>query len=211
MLIHVGYPKTGSTWIQQRVIDNDDCAVGSVAPWTAVPTTIIEPLPLWYDDPPSRDRFPVFDHRYLEFDRLALRYQELFGTERVHVLLFEDLVADPLRFASAVLALAGAAPIDHLDESPERRGLGGVGLSLRGSANAIFGRDRNNRVARFHVPGVAKAIESIDAHAPDSVQARVAERHRRLIADRVGERYRASNQRLAERFALDLAAKGYDT
>gem|GEM_PF-6730648 len=61
------------------------------------------------------------------------------------------------------------------------------------------------------MPGVAKAIESIDAHAPDSVQARVAERHRRLIADRVGERYRASNQRLAERFALDLAAKGYDT
>jgi len=298
VLIHIGYPKTGSTWIQRRVIDNDDCAVGSVAPWTAVRTTIIEPLPLWYEgepvrrmladgiarcgadgvapvlshellcgqpvsggfsatfvadrlhalapeatvlivvreqhamllslygeyvrnngagslstylDPPSRDRFPVFDLRYLEFDRLAFRYQELFGADRVHVLLFEDLAADPLRFANVVLTLAGAPLIDDLDESPERGGLGGVGLSLRGRANAIVGRDRNNRVARLHLPGVAKAIESIDARAPDALQARVNERHQRLIADRVGDRYRASNQRLAERFALDLATKGYQT
>ena len=189
MLIHVGYPKLYSEYVRNN-------GSGSLST---------------YLDPLSRDRFPVFDLRY--WSAIGSRFATRSSSAPTGSRSCFSRTSRPTRSGSP--ARCSPSQVRHRSTTSTR--VPSAAASVASGCPCADGRTRSsdaiatNRVARLHVPGVAKAIESIDAHAPDSVQARVAERHRRLIADRVGERYRASNQRLAERFALDLAAKGYDT
>lgn len=51
--------------------------------------------------------YPLFDPVHLEYHRLIGLYQELFGTERVHVLTYEQFRTEPERFVAAICSIAG--------------------------------------------------------------------------------------------------------
>ena len=49
MLIHIGYPKTGSSWLQRYLFDGTLTRLLAVPPRSDIRRMLIAPLPLWYD------------------------------------------------------------------------------------------------------------------------------------------------------------------
>lgn len=65
---------------------------------------------------PTRDyRVPGFDHTKYEYHHLVSHYQDLLGTDQVHVSLVEDLAAKPLDYFQSLAGLLGCQMPDGFD------------------------------------------------------------------------------------------------
>lgn len=296
MLIHMGYPKTASTYLQTRFLNNAEAGLMTCGEWWEIYRRLNRPNPLWYDrqavqdhlepliadaktrgltpvithellvghpagggyeaaevgrrirdlwpeatllivireqrsilysiyaeyvrnggplsleeylEPAGGDRQPVFDFRYLEFDRLIGFLRGLFGAERVHAMPFELFAGDPLAFCNSILALVGRPPLKSVPTEVVRAALTAPSIPLRQFLNRWFLRDRNNHHAPFSFPFLARLGDQLDRRWP----AGVIRRHQAILAGRierfVGDRYAASNRRTSRQIGLDLAAFGY--
>ena len=71
-----------------------------------------------------RPRFatvPGFDLGHYEYDRLADRYVELFGAERVRIFEFRSVIGDPQRFLDELATFMGVDPWPRLTPAQLRR------------------------------------------------------------------------------------------
>jgi hypothetical protein len=57
MLLHVGYHKTATTWLQQRLFDNADAAFSTPWSFDEVIDRLVRPHPLAWDEAEARDFF----------------------------------------------------------------------------------------------------------------------------------------------------------
>jgi hypothetical protein len=73
------------------------------------------------DFTPRLATVPGFDLGQWEYDRLADRYVELLGAERVRVFEFRSVIADPQAFLDDLAAFMGTAPWPRLPEAELRR------------------------------------------------------------------------------------------
>jgi hypothetical protein len=159
------------------------------------------------------------DLRRYEYDRLIVRYHELFGRERVLALPYELFRSDPVAFLRRVADFAGAAPAEGALEGLSFGKV--VNRSL--SPGAVAAKRRLNWLVRERmnpwapVPGrgragrrLTKLARTFGKHAPSRLTDRIEQGMRSTIAELVGDRYRASNARTSELIGLDLAAFGYD-
>lgn len=77
--------------------------------------------PRYRSDPPFGWRsVPLFDWRSYEYDKLISHYYDLFGKDRCHVLLFEDLVADPQAFFNNLANIMNVHTPEDFDVSRVR-------------------------------------------------------------------------------------------
>jgi len=159
------------------------------------------------------------DLRRYEYDRLIGRYHELFGRERVLVLPYELFRSDPADFVRRILDFAGAEPEPGAAESlwfakVVNRSWPPVGIAAKRRLNWLV-RERMNPWAPIDGRGdtgrkLSRLARSAGSRAPGGLTARIEGRMRATIAERVGDRYRASNARTSELVGLDLAEFGYD-
>jgi hypothetical protein len=141
----------------------------------------------------------------LDFWRLYRIYAEVFGSERVHIMTFEKLAADPVCYARDLAALMGVDE-DEMSElvsaRPVNRRPSGAASryqSLRAwllphvSFSTIPGGDAVRRVLH----------RLIEAGSPLSVRLTQTQR------DTIRERFGTGNRALAGALGIDLARLGY--
>lgn len=141
--------------------------------------------------------------RMANFEPLIGLYEQLFGRERVHVLLYELMLAAPARFSEKLAGVIGveAARLQHLVEALPR-------------SNAALSR-RAYRFGLFNHYFVPSSFRRYLARLPDSIRARVLQgpAPKLSLAPQSVELIRGyvktGNRVLAARHALDLAAHGY--
>jgi hypothetical protein len=161
---------------------------------------------------PETAKLPKFTAGFLEYDRLAAWYVDLFGSERVLVLPVEMLIADASTFVGTIAAFAGqprAAEAD-LEDSRANPGPAVASLPIRRAANRLVHRSEISPGALLRVATSDRVYTRVASLIPRSVERRVSnaldERASRFCVDR----YRASNTRLSDLMSLDFASFGYD-
>jgi hypothetical protein len=135
-----------------------------------------------FTDPDNEPWFAVGGGRYADW---LPDWYDVFGTERVHVVFFEDLVADSGRVLGAVTDRLGLAPSSSADAlSSENRTTGFRVAALQ--RLALAGNDRFERVLRRH-PQIKRRIRAayyrlngrpIAEPVPPAVRAGLVERFR---------------------------------
>jgi hypothetical protein len=156
---------------------------------------------------------PQFRFEFLEYHRLIGYYQDLFGAERVMVLPYELLRAQPATFLGQIGEFVGVAAA-HPQVRPANVSLSAFASGLKRHANRYFVLDGPvNPAPPFDFPTSNEMLERIcrmlDAKLPVSLHDRQEYRWRRRAALEVGTRYAQSNTITAGLTGLDLRAFGY--
>jgi Sulfotransferase domain len=151
----------------------------------------------------------LFNLGFLRYDLLIRLYQELFGSERVLVLTYEQLSADPQSFVDAIGAFTGIGPIPMSDFGVVRPGLGAATSELKRVANRLAPTvSHSNNTAYLRL--VNRATFHIDRWMPSMVERLAADRQRRTIEAQTHRYWAQSNRTTAELTGLDLRTLGYD-
>ncbi len=141
---------------------------------------------------------------HLEYDKLIECYQHLFGNDNVHVLLYEQLRDDPMRFIGKLCSILGIPPED--------------GVKLIGTDRENVARTqaevRYNHLRRLILPNLR-----LKKYCPDPLRKyflaslKRGQKHRLEIPDRwkkpLRDRYSQSNLKLVEKTGLPLLKYGY--
>jgi len=141
---------------------------------------------------------------YLDYDKIIKRYSENFGQENIGIFLLEDLVIDASEYAHRACSFIGVD--DEVGVSNLVGFHSNEGRSVRLTAYARWHQKMMpNFKARPYVPvGIAKHIDSfIKGGRKASVE--IPER----LSEKIRDRFRDGNCRLAEKYGLPLADRGY--
>jgi hypothetical protein len=142
MLIHVGYVKTGSTWLQWNVLDNAELGLSAIAAKKDIIKHLVLPYPLWYDPEEPRKKFetglercaqeglvPVLSHERLSgnpvsgcWDNLIIaeRLADLFPDARI-LLVFREQRTHILSIYQEYVVGGGACSLQDFVIPPVRR------------------------------------------------------------------------------------------
>jgi hypothetical protein len=169
---------------------------------------------------------PWFELRYFEYDRLLRHYSELFGTERLLVLAYEEFLQDPATFVAKIAQFAGV-PLgsEQLDSLPfdrtPNRSLSPAATAVRRRLNRLAVRTEVNPAPLFEARIAKRAVRwatrdklvdrLVDAVLPRPVHERCDSKLRRVAAAAVGDRYRESNRATSELTGIDLGSYGWTT
>jgi hypothetical protein len=175
------------------------------------------PLEHFLDPPRSRGvRVPLFDARYLEYDRLVAYYRSLFGTDRVLALAFDQFLEDGRGYVERIAAFTGRpVPEDVLDRLPyghreNVRTTSIATLAVVRHLNRLGPRTDVNPVPLAESKLAARLADRLVRTDPLGDRSKTAEeRHRRRVDEWADGRYAASNARLAELIGVDLARYGW--
>jgi hypothetical protein len=173
-----------------------------------------------YLDPPSDGRLPGFRFEFFDYHRLFEHYAGLFGSDNVLVIPYELFTVDPRDFVTRCLEFARVPAGDTLDALPyhasENNGLSGLVLLLKRTSSRVVARpDTLNPhviipLSRRRELALERALIRIGEMGPRSIGRALEKRLTDEIAGRVADRYRTSNQMLAEEASVDLRRFGYD-
>lgn len=160
-------------------------------------------------------KMPRFNFEQFEYDRLIGHYQALFGAERVHVFCYEAFQADPqsflVRFASD---LGLDIDVSRLPTAARANpSYSAALLRLARTVNLFSNRKVLDKTCLAHIPGwyggwkrLLKRLNAtgITGSRPTPAQLLGNDAHRWIE-----DRYRASNQRLAETTGMLLSLHDY--
>ncbi len=125
-----------------------------------------------------------------DFDRTIALYESLFGSDRVHVLAYEEMTAAPERF-SRQLAELGGLPLEEVERRVRDLPRTKTRAQLSDRDNPYVAKRDNP--AKRHLASNVKAPTALDALSERSVVARCA----------------AGNEAMGRRFGLALERFGY--
>jgi hypothetical protein len=176
-----------------------------------------------YLDPPfyrrSRGlRMPLFRFEYFEYHWLIEYYRELFGSDNVLVLPFEQFSREPKDFTRRIMEFAEADGLQSLDSLPYSKSVNSAltagTVAMKRRSNVVATQDSVNPWAALPNSRVKRAVDGtvqlLDKLVPSGVQKSLDAKMKKQVQDSVGHRYCASNQRVAEITGLDLKKWGYD-
>lgn len=156
-----------------------------------------------------------FDPDWVRYDSAVAGYQQLFGTERVHVLLYEDFQQRPQEFISVFLGLIGgfdmstrrpSYALPQVNQSPAWPSCQAMRL-----VNRLFRTSQCNPrplVRSLPIDSAIRRIRRIDAIVFGD-QGRDNCRRHNAVLHRLGADVAASNRRLQDLTGLSLADHGY--
>jgi hypothetical protein len=158
-------------------------------------------------------RVPQFRFSQFAYDRLIAHYQASFGSDRVLVLPYEQLAANPIAFLAAIANFAHADVGRDVRTQAVHRGQSGAAAALKRRLNLFLVRDAVNPAAlvgssRVQL-GVRALTNSLDRRLPKRLRDASDERLRTQVAAAIAGRYEESNRRTAALTGLDLAGLGY--
>jgi hypothetical protein len=180
------------------------------------------PLQHFLEPPVGRSlRVPLFDWRYFEYDHLVRHYRRLFGPEHVLTLPFELFVRDGRAFVQRIAELGGRPiPDDVLETLRYRRRSNRARSAL--TIAAVRSLNRFSEHTELNPAPVAEwrsaarlsewlqRTEVLDHRLTNGLEALSQEHLRGAVDEWAGDRYAASNSRLADLIDADLAALGWD-
>ncbi len=159
----------------------------------------------------KRARRPRFDWRAYQYDRVINLYESLFGSSQVHVLLLEDLQNESSIFFAKLAETLGVQgqPVD-LQRARHNIGISDQDLERVRIRNHFL---TENSDLTLRTPSPLQVV-------PDSVGGFLARiwptrnygsKHSLIdeVRDRFGNRFKQSNQALADRLGRDLSSLGY--
>jgi hypothetical protein len=157
---------------------------------------------------------PGFSLDFLDYDAHVTRYEALFGRDAVHVHPFEELRRDGRAFAAR---LAGELELEldaeELSTSPRNVGLRRGTRRLLRVLNHFHDREIPNSTCLVGVPGFYPLLRFGAERLNRAPWMGRQESLRDLLdpesIERLADRYRESNEALAKRRDLPLAAFGY--
>lgn len=147
---------------------------------------------------------------FFEFDRFVAAYRSRFGADRVLVLPIELLQADPVEYLARLrrfVGLTGEPPPPSAEV--ENAGWGARTLEVMRLLNHVARPSPLGAQQGRLVRSARRVGRVLDRWLPRNAHAPVEQRWRMLVAERVQERFRASNARLAAMTGLPLARLGY--
>jgi hypothetical protein len=146
----------------------------------------------------KRDTFSYRHHA--DFDTMLRVYGDVFGMENVHVLLLEDLIADKHDFVSRLCTIMG------VDADEGIKLLATAHNEKRGSRLGYLRRRFGLLPDVAFSPMVPKPLyDAVTAMAGGKMDPVFTDAWRHEVEDY----YRTGNRRVAERFGIDLGARGY--
>jgi hypothetical protein len=169
-------------------------------------------------DPPRSGSFsvPWFDERYLEYDRLVGYYRSLFGAGQVLALPFDEFVEDGRGYVERIAAFAGRpVPANVLDRLPyghreKVRTTSALTLSVVRPLNRFTPRTDVNPAPFVESRLARRLVDRLVSRDPLRSRSAGAEaRLRRQVDEWAGDRFAASNRRLAELLEVDLGRYGW--
>ncbi len=165
-------------------------------------------------DPSFRsETIPSPNLAHFEYDRLIARYDELFGTERVHVFLYEDFRCDPDAFLRQFAKrLSFDIDLDGLAMARENTGYRHRVVKLARAVNHVC-QGQGGQAAPINIPGLYLFSRTL-LHRLNAFPAlgRSPTPAELFGADALAEleaRYAPSNRRLAASRDLALSENGY--
>jgi hypothetical protein len=160
-----------------------------------------------------RFKYPLFSFDHLEYIGLAEHYESLFGSDRVHVFAYESFRADPAAFAR-MFAERLDLDVDWavVNFEPENTGYGLNAIRLARVFNRFSYRSVLDK--RFCLNLISNKLRSELPRALNRTRWRGAKPSPERIlgselVDYLGERFTATNRRLAKRYGLPLGELGY--
>lgn len=164
-----------------------------------------------YLQPPTGAKLPLFHKTFLQYDRTAAAYMEVFGRDNVLVLPFELLRGEPNDFLNRLLHFVGLPdrPGIRLPRGVNRA-TNPLGTLIRSSTNRFFYRDNCNPTAPFRLESPNRLVEYLTSFLPRRIG--WIESYWRTRTDQLlGGSYEASNRRLQDLIGIDLSTYGYMT
>jgi sulfotransferase family protein len=166
--------------------------------------------------PPSDARLPVLQFEVWNYDRLAKTYYDQFGADRVLILPYEMFAVDPAAYVKRICNFAEVAEPSGLPfgkmENPRRSHIASYYLrwltciNRSTSANAFFPRPFGALLGK----AIDRSIKiAVGAAIPTAWDRNFRQKLENRIEAAVGNRYDASNGRLAEMIGIDLSRFGY--
>lgn len=185
LLIHIGYHKTGSSFLQKLIFSN---------PNLEEPTPAFEPL---------------FRLEYLEYHWLIAYYQKLFGHERVFVLPQEMLKLDKSLFLNSIATFAGTDIPDDAGQEVVKQGYSAFTVALKRWTNLVLAPKHARRDLPWYQRFNNFAFRHLDQVVPKALDQFFTQKLKAYIENRIGNFYQNSNQMTTELIGLDLQAYGY--
>lgn len=147
---------------------------------------------------------------FFEFDNLYDMYRDRFGVDRVLALPLEMLSEQPDDFVRRICAFVDR-PVHPLPTDRKvNSAWGAITYQALRWSNVIV---RGNRLKPRKGPVFTfrrRVLNLMDRSLPKAMQQKLLTRQKDMISARIGDRYMASNRRMAEMLRLDLAGYGYD-
>lgn len=172
------------------------------------------PLTKYLTDRGTNYKLPGFRFHHLDYYALVQLYRSLFPAERVHIMTYETLRADPERFLGDLALALGLPCLKARSSTPSNVSSSATSVVLARFTNHFYGRDRLNYGSVFHIPVVhtmlGRLYSRIDGLRFAELPSRVvglSERNR----SRIAQRYRDGNRKLEQLTALPLTEQGYPT
>jgi hypothetical protein len=167
-----------------------------------------------YLDPPRRaERVPQFRFSQFEYDRLIAHYQTMFGADRVLVLPYERLAADPVEFVATIASFGDAAVGGEVSAEPKHPSSSAAALALRRRLNLFLVRDQLNPAAlvdsRRVREGVSRLTRAVNRRLPQGLRDASERRLQAQVSEAIAGRFEDSNRRTTALTGLDLASLGY--
>ena len=166
------------------------------------------------------ERRPVFHPERYEYHCLIQYYQQLFGTEQVLVLPYEQLVQDARGYVQAILDYNhiqwADTALDTLTvERFFNRGLSATAASLKRKLNRLCVYDQTLNPAPLlpvHIDNrrIQWLVKGIDARLPEFLKTGPDRRLAERVSAFADQRYRHSNAITSELIGVDLGVYGYD-
>jgi hypothetical protein len=166
------------------------------------------PLSKWLA-PPGRGFEPRFALDHFRYDLAIKHYDRLFGPDRVLVLPYEMLKADPAAFVRRITRFTGAEAQAEPRMDQANRSYSALAVELRRLANKLNGREFVSARRSFLDRQTMRLAEHVDRCAPRRLTERAEQRLRRRVRQIIGDRFAASNRETSHITGLDLAAFGY--
>lgn len=161
-------------------------------------------------------RFPLFSFDHFEYHPLIAYYTALFGRERVHVFLNEEMKNDIDAFLADFYARTSIPPAAQTAGKEHKWAnvrMSFASIFLARLTNRFYGSDPINRRVIVHIPGFYNFWRAVYRGIDRLSAVRSIDRKRSFLSDalrdQITERYASSNRRLASLINVDLSAHGY--
>jgi len=156
---------------------------------------------------------PLFRFDFLEYHRLISYYQCLFGTDRVLVLPYEMLDAQPRVFVQKLTSFSGAEMSQYPKVKRVNNSPSAASIAVKRYVNKLFVHNGFNPTPllplRINNMTLRQLTAPFDRKLPEKLRERSDHHLRTLAGELVGDRYRKSNARTESLADLDLSKFGY--